>query len=37
MYAGGYLVKWSGTILAILVKEHEEHFFEMILKSGHWP
>ena len=35
--SGDHFVKPKGTILAILVKGHEEHFCEIILKSGHRP
>ena len=33
--SGGHFVKPKGTILAILVKGHEEHFCEIVLKSSH--
>ena len=32
--SGGHFVQWSGTALAILVKDH---FFEIVLKSTHQP
>ena len=35
--SGGHFVLQSGTILAILVKGHEEHFCQIILKLGHGP
>ena len=35
--SGGHFVKPKETILAILVKGHEEHFCEFILKSCHRP
>lgn len=30
-------VQWSNTILAILVESFKEHFYEIILRLGHWP
>ena len=35
--SGGHFVQWSGTILAIFSRgSPKEHFYEIILKSGHW-
>ena len=35
--SGGHFVQRSKTILAVLVEGHSIHFYEMILKMGHWP